>query len=881
MKKMKKVFFMMLLGLSICLAGQQAEVLASEYAPENEKDIQEMYVDLSGEIIQEGGFLKKTDISEKRAGASGEMTDTQRMVQSELLAAWDSFADSCNLRAYQISGEDLEETYAETINGSPEYFYVKGYSYTFSMGKVIEVRFSYIDTDKNVLRQMKSDYDRAVAGVVSKADDSWSDMEKALYINDYLARNCEYDNTYTKYSSYEALVNRTAVCQGYALAFMDLAHELGLSCEMVSSESLNHAWDMVKIGDSYYHVDVTWNDPVEDRLGRARHWYFMKSSSFFKSEEGRHLRLDDWVMTGAIDSGAAGEEKYDGYFWNRSDTGFDYLGGYWYGFNGVDSICKYTCNGTDFTETELLKRVEDIWLVIGGGGSYYTEKYVGTGAFNGKFYYSGRDAVYELDPGTGESTDIFELSEDQKKTGYIYGLHVINSGELQYNLSGSPNEPGAVYTAMTLDQTPKNDSYRIYFQGNGAESGSMDPTERIESGKEFQLPANQFRKNNFTFSGWNTKKDGSGESYQDQAAVSRGAAYDGEKFTLYAQWIRHIHTPVTAAAVSADCTTEGKTEGSYCSGCGEILQAQEVIPALGHDWDAKYTVDKAATAEEPGWKSIHCRNCDEVKDIQPIPVWGEQKTDLSLFYIRIDDEEEFVYDGQEKRPAVTVENEDTILPSSNYQVEYSQNIHAGTAKIAVTGKGGYTGTITETFEIQKAGNKITAASKYTKTAKTAAQTFKLNARAEGGDLSYRSNSTKVRADRNGRITIQKNFVGKAVVTVRAENGDYKEASADITITVNPAGTRLSKVKNVSGRKVSVKWKKNSQVSGYQIQYAMNRKFSGAKSKTISGGSKTGTTLKGFKKKKTYYVRIRTYKVSAGVRYYSAWSTAQNKVKISR
>ncbi len=1137
MRKMKKVFWMLLLGLSVCLAGQQAEVLASERTPENKKSVQEKYVDLSDEIIQEGGFPKEADISENRAGASAEMTDTQRQVQNELTAAWDSFADSCDLTEYQITAGELREIYSETLNRFPKYFYVSGgYSYSYYSTFVSEVWVEYISKDKNELQQMRSAYDRAAASVVSKADDSWSDMEKALYINDYLARNCEYDEKLTKYTAYEALVNRTAVCQGYALAFMDLAHELGLSCEMVTSSSLNHAWDMVKIGDSYYHVDVTWNDPVEDRLGRARHWYFMKSSKFFKSEDGKHLKSDDWVMTGGIADKDASKETYDSYFWNASDAGFDYLGGYWYGFDGVDSICRYTCNGTDFTKEGSVEKIGDVWPVIDKPGYTWKDKYAGTGAFDGKFYYSGRDHVYELNLETGTGTPVFSLSEDQKKTGYIYGMHIHSSGELQYILSSSPNEPGNVYTAQKLSQTPRNDKYRIYFQGNGAASGSMESTPWIESGKEFRLPANQFTNGQDTFSGWNTKPDGSGKSYEDQAVVNREAAYEGEKFVLYAQWIRHVHTvvvdeeavpamcttagktqgshcstcgetiqkqetvpalghrwdteftvdkpattkepgwqsihcrrcdatkdgkeiprledththtPVTVAAVSAGCTTEGKTEGKYCRTCGEVLQEQEIIPALGHDWaekytidkpattkepgwqsihcrrcdetkdgkeipaihvhkrvidqavpvscteegktlgshcgtcgmilqeqeviparghdwDSEYTFDKAATTEEPGWKSIHCgrcdetkdgqeiprieadhihtvvedaeipatctkngrtqgshcntcggiiqepqvipaghdweddytedipatetaegqcsihcRNCDEIKDVQPIPALEEQKTDISPYYILIVDDEEFVYDGQEKCPDITVENEDTVLSPLDYQVEYSQNIHAGTAKITVTGTGDYTGTITETFEILKADNEISAAARYTRTAKTSVQTFKLNVRAKGGSLSFGSNSTKVNADKNGKVTIQKNFVGKAVITVRAGDGDYEEVSARITITVNPAGTGLTKVKNVSGRKMSVKWKKNSRVSGYQIQYAVNRKFSGAKSKNISGSSKTGATIKGLKKKKTYYVRIRTYKTVAGVRYYSSWSKAQKKVKISK
>lgn len=342
----------------------------------------------------------------------------------------------------------------------------------------------------------------------------------------------------------------------------------------------------------------------------------------------------------------------------------------------------------------------------------------------------------------------------------------------------------------------------------------------------------------------------------------------------------HIHTVVEDAEIPATCTKNGRTQGSHCNTCGGIIQEPQVIPA-GHDWEDDYTEDIPATETAEGQCSIHCRNCDEIKDVQPIPALEEQKTDISPYYILIVDDEEFVYDGQEKCPDITVENEDTVLSPLDYQVEYSQNIHAGTAKITVTGTGDYTGTITETFEILKADNEISAAARYTRTAKTSVQTFKLNVRAKGGSLSFGSNSTKVNADKNGKVTIQKNFVGKAVITVRAGDGDYEEVSARITITVNPAGTGLTKVKNVSGRKMSVKWKKNSRVSGYQIQYAVNRKFSGAKSKNISGSSKTGATIKGLKKKKTYYVRIRTYKTVAGVRYYSSWSKAQKKVKISK
>lgn len=69
-----------------------------------------------------------------------------------------------------------------------------------------------------------------------------------------------------------------------------------------------------------------------------------------------------------------------------------------------------------------------------------------------------------------------------------------------------------------------------------------------------------------------------------------------------------------------------------------------------------------------------------------------------------------------------------------------------------------------------------------------------------------------------------------------------------------------------------KWKKISAVSGYQVQYATSKSFSGAK--TVSTTA-TAKTVSGLKKGSTYYVRIRAYKKISGKTYYSAWSSTKS------
>ena len=112
-------------------------------------------------------------------------------------------------------------------------------------------------------------------------------------------------------------------------------------------------------------------------------------------------------------------------------------------------------------------------------------------------------------------------------------------------------------------------------------------------------------------------------------------------------------------------------------------------------------------------------------------------------------------------------------------------------------------------------------------------------------------------------------VGTATVTVKGI-GNYT-GSKKATFKINPKGTTLSKV-TPGKKKLTVTWKKQTkQVSGYQIQYGTKKDFSNAKKVTASGAKTVKKVIKSLKAKKTYYVRIRTYKTVSGKKYYSSWS----------
>ena len=183
-----------------------------------------------------------------------------------------------------------------------------------------------------------------------------------------------------------------------------------------------------------------------------------------------------------------------------------------------------------------------------------------------------------------------------------------------------------------------------------------------------------------------------------------------------------------------------------------------------------------------------------------------------------------------------------------------------------------------TIKVTKCSNTIKA-SNIRRTWYAKARKISINAKVYGkAPLKYSSSSKSVKVDKKGRITIAAKFTGSARITIRSSaTAGYNAATKSIAVTVNPAGTTLMTAKNLSGRKAQLTWKKNRYVTGYEIQYSVNKNFRSGSKKTVSGVSKTKYTLTKLQKNKTYYVRIRTYKKSGTKKYYSSWS----KVKAVR
>lgn len=137
-------------------------------------------------------------------------------------------------------------------------------------------------------------------------------------------------------------------------------------------------------------------------------------------------------------------------------------------------------------------------------------------------------------------------------------------------------------------------------------------------------------------------------------------------------------------------------------------------------------------------------------------------------------------------------------------------------------------------------------------------------------------------DYENRNLIARSTVGKYSFTIKGLCDGYEDQSRTVTYEITPPGTNglvLTPLK----KGFTATWQQQAalmpdvHITGYQLQYSLKSSFKSAKTSTVSGYTNVSKTINKLKKKKTYYVRVRTYVTNGSGTHYSDWSSVQ-KVK---
>ena len=164
--------------------------------------------------------------------------------------------------------------------------------------------------------------DEEVSNLLKSLDlSNKTDYQKVKAIYDYICSNVTYDHdnlndeSYSlKYTAYAALINKTAVCQGYASLFYRLALDAGVDTRVISGEAGGpHAWNIVKLNGKYYNLDSTWD------AGRSTYAYFLKNTNDFDD----HVRDNDYQSNDFIEEYPMWDESYTEIDCNKYGHNYD------------------------------------------------------------------------------------------------------------------------------------------------------------------------------------------------------------------------------------------------------------------------------------------------------------------------------------------------------------------------------------------------------------------------------------------------------------------------------------------------------------------------------------------------------------------------------
>ena len=258
------------------------------------------------------------------------------------------------------------------------------------------------------------------------------------------------------------------------------------------------------------------------------------------------------------------------------------------------------------------------------------------------------------------------------------------------------------------------------------------------------------------------------------------------------------------------------------------------------------------------------------------------------------------YNGSAQRPGTAwFDSQSGLKSGRDYTVvRYSANTNAGTANVTVQGKGNYTGTAVLHFKINpKSLNDRDVSVRCTPTAKgaTIKATYKGKTLRQNKDytvsIATRGTTRTVTVQGKGNfdprsghqfkihVHAYKCTAKKAATYFSTGYKKYKCTACGAKKTEKLAQLKpaIASLKSSKKGRLTVKWKKGSGISGYQISYSTSSKFtkSTTKSVTITKAGSTAKTLTKLKSKKKYYVRIRVYKKQKGGKLYGAWSPVKS------
>ncbi len=240
----------------------------------------------------------------------------------------------------------------------------------------------------------------------------------------------------------------------------------------------------------------------------------------------------------------------------------------------------------------------------------------------------------------------------------------------------------------------------------------------------------------------------------------------------------------------------------------------------------------------------------------------------------------YTYTGYECRPVVTIrDGYKTLIKGVNYSIKYENNVKAGTAKIILTGLGGYSGTVTKEFSILGKSNTVTTNyTNYTKYIGSASFNLGAKSNGDGYGFKYTTDTPSVATvSTSGTVSV----IGTGLAKIKVETvgtSAYNPAYKYVYITVKPKKPPFN-VDAISKGKIKVTITKVEGATKYQVRYGrMGKYYNRYIAHKDNGTPIVSTTIGNRKSKTNYFIKVRSYKtLSDGTKVWGNW-TIIRKIK---
>lgn len=285
-------------------------------------------------------------------------------------------------------------------------------TYTKIRLKSICVIYNMTETEYNAALEF---YNNKINEIISGITPEMNDLEKTLYVHDYLVTHFQYDTSYNNYDAYSFFKTGVGVCQAYTQAFNGIMHRLGIKCTSALNNKEKHTWNIITLNGKNYHIDVTHDDPVykvnETTLvnqsdGAARHNLFLLSDNTIITKSSH----SSWYSIIYENIHCTDTTYESGYAWNEADSSFEYVDGKWYYIAYVSgAVSRLYC--TDNFKENTAKC--EISLYNSTGTSYYQAYCGGLTSFGNLLYYTTPYKIYCYDTIIGKQNDTGYSSENK------------------------------------------------------------------------------------------------------------------------------------------------------------------------------------------------------------------------------------------------------------------------------------------------------------------------------------------------------------------------------------------------------------------------------------------------------------------------------------